>query len=140
MKLRSKIVLWVIGAVWIAAMLALIPRFVSISDDTSSVEHVFSDYGTALVNHRFQDAYRLCSSSFQSAMPYDQFVRFQNKLETQYGKLESVDRKALKVHCDGSGCSAALSASLAYQTKTVRYRFVLYKDGGRWVIFGGEQL
>ena len=140
MKLRSKIVLWTIGGVWLVTMLALIPRFVSISRDTDNVEHVFADYGAALASHRFEDAYRLCSSGFQSAMPYDQFVSFQNKLESQYGRLESVDRKALKVHCDGSGCSAALSAALIYQTKTLKYRFELHKDEGRWVIFGGEQL
>jgi hypothetical protein len=142
MKLRVKTAIWVIGAVWLIAMLALIPRFVSVHRDTQKVEETFADYGSALVNHRFEDAYRLCDSSFRNATPYDKFVDINENLESQYGRLESVNRQGLEVRCGGDtfACTAIINSELIFQNKTLKYKFVLHKEDGRWTLFGGEEL
>ena len=140
MTAKTRVTIWILAAVWLAGLAMLAPKFLSISRDTKRVERIFADYGAALVAHHFENAYQLCSPDFQAATSYEQFVNWQDNMETRYGRLKSVERQALKVHCDNAGCTATISASLKYENGTVQYKYALHKDGDRWSIFGGQEL
>jgi len=142
MKTRIRIILLLVLSVWAVAMLALSPRFVAAHRETKGVEQTFAEYTNSLVSQRFDDAYRQCGSDFRSAMPYQQFVNLYQSLQMEYGPLKSARRSAYEVHGSVSPAvwRAVVDADLVYERKTISFEFVFHKEGGRWVLFGAEQL
>jgi len=142
MKRGYKIGLWIVGAVWVIAMIALLPRFISLHEETRSAKRVFNEYRAALVRQDLDGAYQLCGTDFQKAMPHDEFVELQQNLQNQYGKLKSVSQKAFEVRGSGDPMywRAVVDGDFVYERKTLRFEFVLHKEGERWVVFGAEQL
>jgi hypothetical protein len=142
MTRSSKYVLWGLVGIWLVAMLALLPKFVDLHREKSAVLQEFSEYGASLVSQHFEQAYQYCGSAFREAMPYDQFVKLHRDLQEQYGPLTAVARQTYSVHGGGTPMywKAVIDADFVYQRKTLRFEFVLHKEGERWVIFGAEQL
>jgi hypothetical protein len=142
MKTRSRnILLWVVS-IWVIVMLALTPQFLAAHRETKDVERVFAAYTGSLVNQQFDDAYSRCGTNFQSAMSYDQFVSLYESMQKENGPLKSIKRVSYEVHGSGTPMfwRAAIDADLIYEKKSVRFEFVFHKQGGRWVLFGAEQL
>ncbi len=142
MKRGRKITLWIVLGIWVAAMLALAPRFISLHHETQSVESVFEDYRLALVHRDFQQAYQLCGDDFRSATSYSRFAAANSSLEERYGPLKSINETAHDV--DGKGTPmlwrAFIDADFVYEKKSLHFRLVLNKKGERWQIYGSERL
>jgi hypothetical protein len=123
-------------------MVALSPKFVAAHRETNSVQNAFTEFSEALVDRRFEVAYQYCGTDFRIAMPYEKFVKIQEKLATQYGSLKSFKREAFEV--DGKGSPiywrAVIDGDFLYERKTLRYKFVFHKEAERWVLYGYEQL
>jgi|SRR5271156_970007 hypothetical protein len=142
MTRRVSYVLWVIGGLWITAMIALAPDFVALHRKTRDVERVFSDFGTALQSRQFDQAYLLCDSDFRRAMPYDKFVAVQQSLEADHGALKFAKQVGYKV--DGKGdpihWKAVIDADLGYEKKTLRFEFMFHEEDGKWVLYGYQEM
>ncbi|MGH9727204.1 MAG: hypothetical protein ACRD33_06645 [Candidatus Acidiferrales bacterium] len=142
MKRRYKITLWTLGGVWVIAMLALTPRFISAHRETDKLQHVFDEYSIALVNHNFAEAYQFCGSDFRRSLSYDQFVAMQEALEKQHGKLKSISLATRDVEGRGTPpyWTAVIHADFVYEGKSLRFEYVFHQEDGRWLIYGGEKL
>lgn len=142
MKKQYKYGLYVLGGIWIATMAVLSPQFVAAHRETRAVLQAFDQYSSALATQQFDEAYQHCGADFRNAMPFDQFVIFQKSLESQLGQLKSAKRTAYKVHGNGTPISwrAVIDADMLYEKKPLRFEFVFHKEGGRWVIYGYQQL
>ena len=141
MKKQYKYVLWTLGAIWSVAMIALSPQFMAAHRETKSALEAFDGYSSSLVNQRFEEAYQHCGSDFREALPYAQFVSFQQSLQAQFGPLKSVQRSTY--HVRGSGTPirwrAAVDADMIYEKKNLRFQFEFHKEGDHWLLFGSEQ-
>jgi len=142
MKKGYRYGLYVLAGIWVVAMAALSPQFVAAHRETRDVLQAFDQYSSELVNQQFAEAYQHCGADFRTAMPFDQFVTLQKSLETQLGHLRSTKRTAYEVHGKGTPMSwrAVIDADMLYENKSLRFEFVFHKEGGRWIIYGYEQL
>lgn len=142
MKRGYKISLYTLAGVWLATMLVLLPKFISLHKETLNVERVFDQYSAALVGGNFVEAYQLCGQDFQKATSYNEFVMVQTDLQTKYGKLKSVRQKAHDISGSGNPMQwqAVIDGNFAYEKRNVTFKFLLHKEADHWVIFGVEQL
>lgn len=117
------------------------PEKVTAHGETDAALHALNNYTSALVSHDFKAAYSMCARDFDSAMPYDEFVRFQSNLEAENGSIVSAKEGLYNVAHRGSPLrwNATIDASLQYQRATLEFEFGLRKEGGRWVIYGIKQ-
>jgi len=142
MKRSYKYGLIILVAIWGTAMIALSPQFIAAHHETMEVLQAFDKYSIALARGQFQEAYQLCGSDFRTAMPFDKFVSVQKSLEAQFGNLSYSKRTTYEVHGKGTPMywRAVIEADMYYEKKVIRFEFLFHKEGGRWVLYGYEEI
>lgn len=142
MKQRYQYVLWALAGIWVIAMLALSPRFVSLHRETKAVRGVLGDFAGTLTSHQFETAYQFCGADFRTLTSFEQFVKLLRDLESRYGNLKSIKEAGYHVESQGSPAywRAVFSADFEYQTRTLRFQLEFHKEAGRWVIFSFRQI
>lgn len=128
----TKFLLWTLGAIGAVGIFLAIPELLNLHRETEDALKAFDTYSAALRNQRFEEAYQQCGGQFREAMNFEQFVRLYGNLESEYGSLVSVKRISYEVHGRGEPMywRAMLDANFVYQKKTLKFEFVLHKEGG----------
>jgi hypothetical protein len=143
MKKPYKILIWVALGIWVIALImALSPKIMKLHREKENAEKTFAAFSGNLVNQRYQDAYGLSGSDFRQAASFDEFVEQQKKYRDEFGSLTSVHQAASDVEGKGTPMfwRAVIDADLVFEKKTVRFEFVFRQEGGRWVLFGYQQM
>jgi hypothetical protein len=142
MSRRSKYILSALVLIWLAAMIALSPRFLAVEREKKNVERAFTDYSSAVISHDFGAAYQQCGSEFREAMPYDVFVKQQQTLESKYGGIRSFKEIGYKVTSSGDPAEwrGIITADLTFENGNAKLLLEFHRENGTWVVFGYKQI
>ncbi len=81
-------------------MLALLPKFIDLHRETSTVLQEFSEYGTLLVSQHFEHINT--GSAFAKQCPTTSLSNCTGDMQEQYGALTTVARQTYSVHGGGN--------------------------------------
>jgi hypothetical protein len=139
MKRRYKILL-VIFFIWLFAMAATLPELIAVWPERGIVRQTFSNYADALVNQKFEEAYRYQSPEFQATVSFDSFVKYQHDVQAKFGVLKSVKQEGMTVQKfrNPSRWRASVVADFLYERAKVRFTFELHRENDRWTIFSSS--
>jgi len=142
MNLRRKKILAAVATIWAIGMIAFIPDFVAVHRETKSAFLTFDQYAGSLVSRNYRAAYALCGTEFQNATPFGVYEGTYQGLADRLGKLQSVQRGAYEVKGRGSPATwtATIETSFICEKQTLRFRLALRKNGGRWLVYGAEEM
>jgi hypothetical protein len=144
MQKRSykKILLGVLGLLAIVSVIAAGPQLLKLWREKNAVERVFSDYSSALVSGKFEDAYSLCGADFRGVTSLDVFAAQQKDLVSRFGNLKTVKQEGIEVTVNGSPArwTAVVNAGFQYESKTIGFEYSFSYDGVRWTLSGYKQL
>ncbi|MGD0790262.1 MAG: hypothetical protein ABR920_00710 [Terriglobales bacterium] len=139
MKTRYKVLL-VLACVWLFAMIATLPELIAVWPERTAVRQTFSNYADALVNQKFEEAYRYQSPEFQATTSFDRFVQYQHDVQAKFGVLKSVKQEGMTVQKwrSPSRWKASIVSDFQYANAKVRFTFELHRENGRWTIFSSS--
>ena len=139
---RRNIVLWVVGSLAAVSLVAATPGLIGLAKQWRIVKQDFRDYGQALVDQRYADAYRMAGPQFQEATSFDAFVAQQRRLIEKYGQLKAVNEETMnvKTYRRPPGGVTIITASLDFGSRTVRFTYEFHLEGDRWALYGYKQL
>jgi hypothetical protein len=139
MKTRYRVLL-VLACVWLFAMLATLPELIAVWPERAVVRRTFSNYSDALVNQKFEEAYRYDSPEFQERISLDHFVQYQRDIQAKFGVLRSVKQRGMSVQKwrNPSRWKASIVADFEYAKAKVKFTFELHRAEGRWTIFSSS--
>jgi len=139
MKTRYKVLL-VLACVWLFAMLATLPELIAVWPERAVVRQTFSNYADALVNQKFEEAYRYGSPEFQERISLDSFLGYQREVQAKFGVLRSVKQRGMTVQKSRNPdrWRALIVADFQYAKAQARFTFELHRDNGRWTIFSSS--
>jgi hypothetical protein len=139
MKRRYKILL-VLGGIWLFAMIATLPELTAVWPERKVVRQTFNNYAEALINQKFEEAYRYQSQEFQERVTLASFLQYQRDVQAKYGLLKSVQQEGMSVQKwrNPSRWRASIKADFQYEKAKVRFNFEMHRDNGRWTIFSSS--
>ena len=134
---RPYIVLTAIIAVGISAVIATLPEIMAAWPERKAVQETFSRYAEALVQQRFEDAYRYQSREFRERVTLESFLKYQHDVQDKFGLLKTVEQQGITVEKwkNQDRWRASVNANFRFERATAKFTFELHRDDGRWTIF-----
>jgi hypothetical protein len=103
-----------------------------------AVDLAFSGYSEALRSGDYARAYQFCGEAFKGSVSYEEFAGRQHEAISKLGKLDSMDRKDMFVHGQGSPLRwvAVIETLQVYDRGNVHLVCEFHLEGDGWKLFG----
>jgi hypothetical protein len=123
-----------IGIASVSMFLCLALMVTNALIQTREAKQTFAGFSEAIVQHRYDVAYQLTSSEFQSKTSQSSFIKEQNALIRQYGALQGASIESYVSRRRASGYSATLDAAFSFDKNIRPFRVEMIKVGKTWKI------